>query len=217
MLIFQQEVTSGSQDSAGGGPGALAPPHEAGEERQQVKTGGAGPTPLRPGAPHPGPQLLQLLPVRPSLSLSVSTAPASALLLCDRLTPACPQGRITCPRRTRLCPWQGPAGITSRRMQIAHTGPLRPVDSWPPPSVSPPGQTLRGPQASSGDKGAADDGWPPRIPLGGRVRGVNYPELFAPNYPPKGPGEPGNAHPSLLPLASGFLFSEPGGLLAQAW
>lgn len=28
----------------------------------------------------------------------------------------------------------------------------------------------------------------PGSSLGGRVRGVNYPELFAPNYPPKGPG-----------------------------
>lgn len=37
----------------------------------------------------------------------------------------------------------------------------------------------------------------PGSSLGGRVRGVNYPELFAPNYPPKGPGEPGNAPPVL--------------------
>ena len=45
-----------------GAVGHWHPPREAGEERQQVKTGGARPTRLRAGGPHLWPQLLQLFP-----------------------------------------------------------------------------------------------------------------------------------------------------------
>lgn len=76
-------------------------------------------------------QLLQLFLVRPSLSLSVSTAPASALL-CDRLTPACPW--------EDHLPKEDPA-VSLARTSWHHLqenadcphGALRPVDSWPPP------------------------------------------------------------------------------------
>lgn len=90
-----------------------------------MKTGGAGPTPLRPGAPHLWPQLLQLFPVRPSLSLSVSTAPASALL-CDRLT---------LPARRGGSPAQGGPGCVPGKDQLASSpGECRLPTRGPAPS-----------------------------------------------------------------------------------
>ena len=139
--------------------------------------------------------------------MSVSTTPVSALL-CDRLTLPARRGGSPAQEdlavslaRTSWHRLQGNAGCPY--------GALYPVDSWPPPPfllwVRP-----SGPPCFLGGQGSRQrvDGHPGSS-LGGRVRGANYPELFALNYPPKGPGGT-RQRPPLSSLASGFLFSEPG-------
>lgn len=142
--------------SGGGAVGHWHPPREAGEERQRVKTGGAGPTRLRAGDPHLWRQLPQLFPLRPSLSVSVSTTPASALL-CDRLT--LPARRGGSPAQedptVSLCPWQGPPGIVSREMQVAHTGPCAQLSPGRLLHFSS-GSDPQAPHTSLGDKGASN-------------------------------------------------------------
>lgn len=124
VLIFQQEVTSGSQDSAGVGPWGTGTPMRR-ERRQQVNRRGWAHT---SGAWSPSPVAAAAAAVpreRPSLSLSVSTAPASALL-CDRLT---------LPARRGGSPAQGGPGCVPGKDQLASSpGECRLPTRGPAPS-----------------------------------------------------------------------------------
>lgn len=148
--------------------------------------------------------------------MSVSTTPASALL-CERLTLPAHRGGSPAQEdlavslaRTSWHRLQGNAGCLY--------GALCPVDSWPPPPfllwVRP-----SGPLCFLGGQGSRQrvDGHPGSS-LGGRVRGANYPELFALNYPPKGPGGTRQRPPlSSWPAVSCSQNPGRGALLAQAW
>ena len=81
--------------------------------------------------------------------------PLQLPLCCVTGSPCLPAGEGHLPRRTWLCPWQGPAGIVSREMQVAHTGPCTQLTPGRLLHFSS-GSDPQAPHASSGDKGAGN-------------------------------------------------------------